>query len=423
MATANIRTPTARERLTARPKPYFFHMDQGLSLGYRKNKAGGKWVLRWYSGDGEYQVETLGRADDGPGETADGEAVMTFSQAQQKARNVWQLRQMEAEGRDARVGPYTVSDALDDYHRHLDKRGKTATDSLLRSNALIVPDLGEIRLDKLTTQQIRKWHEGIASSPARLRSREGDPVRHRTDGGGERPRKATANRMLTILKASLNHAFREGRIGIDSAWRRVKPFERADMARVRYLQIDEAQRLLNASDSDLRSLIQAALLTGMRYGELAALQCRDFDLAARAVHVADSKSGKPRYVYLNDAGIALFDQLVAGKTGNELVFRKADGSSWGRSHQVRPLKQACKVARIEPAASFHILRHTYASLSIMRGAPLNVVSANLGHADTRMTEKHYGHLARGYVQDLIAKSVPSFDVDDTNVVNLRSSGQ
>ena len=53
----------------------------------------------------------------------------------------------------------------------------------------------------------------------------------------------------------------------------------------------------------------------------------------------------------------------------------------------------CKAARISPAASFHVLRHTYASHLVMAGAPLQVVAANLGHADTRMTEKHYAHLA------------------------------
>jgi integrase len=44
-------------------------------------------------------------------------------------------------------------------------------------------------------------------------------------------------------------------------------------------------------------------------------------------------------------------------------------------------------------ASFHILRHTWASLAIMAGAPLMVVARNLGHAAKRMVERHYGHLA------------------------------
>jgi integrase len=68
-----------------------------------------------------------------------------------------------------------------------------------------------------------------------------------------------------------------------------------------------------------------------------------------------------------------------------------------------------------PAANFHALRHTYASLAIMNGAPLHVVARNLGHADTRMVERHYGHLAPSYVADEIRKAAPRFGIDRGNV--------
>jgi len=58
--------------------------------------------------------------------------------------------------------------------------------------------------------------------------------------------------------------------------------------------------------------------------------------------------------------------------------------------------EACRTANITPAAGFHIIRHTSASHWAMAGVPLNVVAHNLGHADTRMTEKHYAHLAPSY---------------------------
>ena len=53
------------------------------------------------------------------------------------------------------------------------------------------------------------------------------------------------------------------------------------------------------------------------------------------------------------------------------------------------MRHACERAEIEPAITFHILRHTYASRLAMRGVPLNVIAKQLGHSDTRMTEKHY----------------------------------
>jgi integrase len=72
------------------------------------------------------------------------------------------------------------------------------------------------------------------------------------------------------------------------------------------------------------------------------------------------------------------------------------------------MRAACIRARIKPAIGFHGLRHSYAPLSIMGGVPLLVVARNLGHADGRMTERHYGHLAASYIADEIRKGAPKF---------------
>jgi hypothetical protein len=44
----------------------------------------------------------------------------------------------------------------------------------------------------------------------------------------------------------------------------------------------------------------------------------------------------------------------------------------------------------------------------MAGMPLMVVARNLGHADTRMVERHYGHLAPSFIADAIRASAPRF---------------
>jgi integrase len=86
------------------------------------------------------------------------------------------------------------------------------------------------------------------------------------------------------LKAALNHAWREGKTPSDDAWRRVRPFPEADAARVRYLTTDEARRLLHACDEDFRDIVEAALLTGARYGELAAMTVFGFNRDSGTVH-------------------------------------------------------------------------------------------------------------------------------------------
>jgi integrase len=92
------------------------------------------------------------------------------------------------------------------------------------------------------------------------------------------------------------------------------------------------------------------------------------------------------------------------------LLTKADAAPWKPAHQARPMVEACKRAKIAPPVSFHVLRHTWASLAVMAGGPLMVVARNLGHSDTRMVEKHYGHLAPSYVADAIRAAAPKFGI-------------
>jgi len=84
------------------------------------------------------------------------------------------------------------------------------------------------------------------------------------------------------------------------------------------------------------------------------------------------------------------------------------------------MREACARAKITPAASFHVLRHTYGSKLAMRGAPMGVIAQQLGHSDTRMTEKHYAHLAPSYVAETIRTHFPSLGVGvDEKVIPMR----
>src|SRR5262249_6240117 len=161
------------------------------------------------------------------------------------------------------------------------------------------------------------------------------------------------------------HAFHDGKIESDLAWRKVKPFKGVGAARARYLTVAEAERLINAADPEFRPLVRAGLYTGCRYGELANLQCQDFDPAVGTIAIRKSKPGKPRHVVLTAEGATLFCDLVAGKPGDALILTRGNGEPWGEANQQRRMTEAVKRARIAPAVSFHHLRHTWASLSIM----------------------------------------------------------
>ncbi len=88
-------------------------------------------------------------------------------------------------------------------------------------------------------------------------------------------------------------------------------------ARVRLSSIDECRRLIDASQGEFRDLIRAALATGCRFGELAALRVLDFNPDAGTLHIRTSKSGKARHVVLNEEGVELFTRLLpAGPVSN-----------------------------------------------------------------------------------------------------------
>jgi integrase len=98
-------------------------------------------------------------------------------------------------------------------------------------------------------------------------------------------------------------------------------------------------------------------------------------------------------------------------------------ASPGKSEQQRPLSAACTAARIDPPVNFHGLRHTYASRLAMRGVPLAVIAAQLGHADTRMVEKHCSHLSRSYIADTVRASFGSLGiVQPSNVAPIAAAG-
>jgi integrase len=188
---------------------------------------------------------------------------------------------------------------------------------------------------------------------------------------------------------------------------------------VRYLTVAEAQRLIYSCERGFRELVQAALATGARYGELIALRVADFDPDACTLTVRMAKNGRGRHIILLDEGVKLFKSLAAGKPGNALLLAKPDGEPWKRTQQTYHMAQACARAGIDPPIGFHQFRHSWASLAVMNGMPLMVVARQLGHADARMVEKHYGHLAPDYVYQAIRAGAPKFGIEpDRKVASI-----
>jgi integrase len=397
-----ISTRTSRARLRRGRQPTWNAIARGVHIGYQRwpGEPSGRWILRTRRA-GRYSTLTIGAADDAI--DSDGVGTFSYDEARERALELSQ---------SARVaGSITVGRAFEDYVKDLRSRGKST--EVARTASIYLAEIADVPVAELTTSMLQSWLASVAAVS----------VRHGRQVDGDeaaRKRRNSANRIAGTLCAALALAFREGRVASDAAWKRLKKFRGVDAARTRYLSTDECVRLLNACDPDFRRLARAALSTGMRFGELAALEVGDLDLDAGTIHVRRSKSGRARYVPLNAEALAFFTGLCAGRGGGELMLTRADGTPWRHSNRARAMAAAVARARIEPRASFHVLRHTFASHAVMRGAALPVVAAALGHTTARMTER-YAHLARSYVGDAIRAAAPTFGPEPAalNVESLR----
>jgi integrase len=421
---AKLDTRSARTKCEVRREPHWQKISAGCFVGYRRIATGGTWVARMRDAEGTQHYKALGGADDI--RDADGLTVLSFAQAQERARTWFDSKGRELAGHaEPQRGPYTVAMAIGEYLAARERKGsKGVKKDRYAADSRIAPALRKIAVANLTARRIQDWLHDIARAPKLVRTAKFSKEQatrdfDAADDEAVRARRSTANRLLTVLKAALNHAFHEGRVVSDEAWRKVKPFREADAALIRYLSADECRRIVNACPKDFRVLVQGALVTGCRYGELTRVAVSDFNPESATVTVRLAKGGKVRHVALAEEGNALFRSLTAGRAGRELIFLRADGKRWGPSHQQRPLTEASRIAVVAPAATFHVLRHTYGSSLAMKGVPMGVIAAQLGHSDTRMTEKHYAHLSPSYIAETVRAALPPLaDFKPSNVVPI-----
>jgi hypothetical protein len=202
---ASLETRTARLRLSIRGEPYWRSLEKGFFLGYRRRRSGGTWLARRRTGDGGYVEHKIGVSDDL--QDADGLALLDYGQAQAAARDWWRAELRREEGHDTRHGPFTVADAIADYLKAYERRGGKAVYATRHAaETHVLPALGTVPVPKLTAKKLEDWHHGLAEMPARARTKRGKKQNYRkSDGGHEaiRRRRATANRILTVLKAAL----------------------------------------------------------------------------------------------------------------------------------------------------------------------------------------------------------------------------
>jgi len=216
------------------------------------------------------------------------------------------------------------------------KNPRTAADTRGRLNRHFFPKFGDRSIMSLTKTLLDKWLASMV-----VKSDDSERIRQSKD---------SANRVLSMVNALLNHAMRDPSHGLtdDSAWRFVKSFHGVSKPReVRYTD-EEVRRLVDsAGDVALADLITGAYLTGARYGELSEARVSHFDARTKTLRVNVGKTGA-RTIILQTSAVNFCKRLAAERAADEFLFVRSDGSRWKRSDQTRPIKDALKKAGLAP---------------------------------------------------------------------------
>jgi len=202
---------------------------------------------------------------------------------------------------------------------------------------------------------------------------------------------STINRELACLKHIFTVAIEWGRVEANPV-KRVKLY-RENNARVRYLEREEAERLVNACSGYLRNIVIVALNTGIRKSSILNLKWQDIDIKRRVIYLHDSKNGEKQEIPMNDTAKAVFIQQPKNPA-SPYVFAKEDGTPFGDIKKGF-LSVLAKLGVKD--FKFHDLRHTFASQLVMGGIDLNTVRELMGHKSIRMTLR-YSHLSPAHKQ-------------------------
>jgi integrase len=156
-----------------------------------------------------------------------------------------------------------------------------------------------------------------------------------------------------------------------------------------------------------RSLVLLLMLTGLRIGELLALRWRNVDLATGVIRVEETvyeghfdepkSRHSMRLIPLGPLAVAVLSerckQVVVDSSS--LVFSSRAGGTLDRrtllSRQLKPVAKAAGVGNV----TWHLLRHSNATLHDSLGTPLGTVQALLGHSSSEITRQVYLHSLPG----------------------------
>jgi integrase len=388
---ARLETRTARLKLAVRKKPHHFtSISPGIALGYRRCVGAGRWVVKVADGHGGNWTKVVGLADDY--EDADGEPILTWWQAQDKARAL-------ARGKDTESSrPGTVAEAIADYDKDLIARGGSRANAR-RAKAILSPTLLSKPVALLTTRELKHLRDGLVAN-------------------GARP--ASVNRDFKGLKAALNlAAAHDPRITNAQAWKvGLAALPDAHRARNIILSDDEVRALVVAAyaeDPALGLLVEAGAVTGARPSQLERLEVGDLELdhvdGPRLLMPSSRKGRSVKRIDRNPVPILpslarKLEQAAGIRAASAPLLLRANGTAWNsiRADYREGFRRAATNAGLGAEVTFYALRHSSIVRQLLAAVPVRLVA--VAH-DTSipMIERSYSKYIGDHADALIRRSL------------------
>ena len=374
-----IDTKSGRGKLAPRREPYWWKLAKDRHVGFRRMGSGSEtWIARFRGDDGHRVYKALGDRSDTFGfDQAVATAQVWFSaQARgvdQSVETVGEATRAYVENRRSQKGEACANDIARRFERSVYGRPKGS-----RAEAIDKDPIAGVRLSKLRAAHIEQWRDRLLT------------------GGLSR---AAVNRTMAALRAAINDAAaRDPELGDTAhALRSVKNYKGVGGTRDLFLDLQQRRALVNACSGGLRDLVEAALLTGARPGELVSARRAAFDSRTDTLALI-GKTGA-RTIQLSSQASKHFARLAKGKLPTAYLLTRDDGHRWAHSDWDQHVRAAVARAGLPAGTCLYTCRHAWISQALMDGMSL-VDVAKLSGTSIAMINQTYGHVCN---KDLRAK--------------------
>jgi site-specific recombinase XerD len=148
-----------------------------------------------------------------------------------------------------------------------------------------------------------------------------------------------------------------------------------------------------------RMIISLSYGAGLRISETQNLKVRDIDIAEKTIHIKNAKGRKDRITVLPDKIADDLQKVICYKNYNDLLFESERGGKLSTRTLEKIFQNALNKSGCNKPATFHSLRHSFATHLLENGVDVRYVQELLGHANIRTTQI-YTHVTNSNIKNI-----------------------